>query len=156
MSTELRDRFFELSTQDSEADVVAAYRAAVDAVDAEPVATVDGLDVCWHPTARFKALRFVPADRIDAGVRDLFARPSDGAPELAAAFVDPTELSFRTFENIVALDHAFTGVPLALDLFGRAELAPDAFTFTLDAPAATRERLDRLDALNLYVPPLNA
>ncbi|GAA0928935.1 hypothetical protein GCM10009558_041900 [Virgisporangium aurantiacum] len=156
MSTELRDRFFELSTPDSPAADVAAYRAAVDAVDAEPVATVDGLAVCWHPTARFKALRFVDAERIDANVRDLFARPSEGAPELAAAFVDPTELSFRTFENIVALDRAFTGVPLGFDLIGRAELAPDAFTFTLDAPAAARERLDALDALNLYVPPLNA
>jgi hypothetical protein len=127
-----------------------------DVVDAGPAATVDGLDVCWHPTARFKALRFVEADRIDAGVRDLFARPSGGAPELAAVFVDPTEFSLRTFENIVALDRVFTGVPLALDLRGRAELAPDAFTFTLGVPAAARERLDGLDALNLYVPPLNA
>lgn len=155
MTAELRDRFFELSTMDDPAEA-GRYREAVDAVDTPPATTVDGLGLSWHPTVRFKALRFIEAERIDAGVRDLFARPSAGAPEFAAAFVDPTELSLRTFENIVPLDRALTPVTLDLKLVGRDELAPGAHTFTLDAGAAARERLESLDALNLYVPPLNA
>lgn len=156
MSTELRDRFFALSTGQAPADEVARYRAQVDATDAEPAATVDGLAISWHPTARHKALRFLAAERIDAEVRDLFARPSEEAPYLAAVFVDPRELSFRTFENIVALDRHFADTPLEIELSEPEELSKDAYSFSVQLPAAARARLESLDSLNLYVPPLNA
>ncbi|WP_433516572.1 hypothetical protein ACQP2T_13970 [Nonomuraea sp. CA-143628] len=156
MSIELRDRFFVLSTGDVAADEAARYRAEVDATDAEPAATVDGLDISWHPSARFKAVRFIDAERIDERVRDLFARPSADAPYLAAVFVDPHELSFRTFENIVPLDRLFEDVPLEAELAGRAEHAEGVFSFSLRLPAQARARLAQLDELNLYVPPLNA
>lgn len=156
MSAELRDRFFALSTGTAATDEVAGYLAEVDATDTEPVTTLDGLAVSWHPTARHKAVRFVDAERIDAEVRELFARPSAAAPYLAAVFVDPRELSFRTFENILPLDRLFEDTPLKLDLTGGVELAEGAYTFSLGLPDAARARLERLDALNLYVPPLNA
>ncbi|MFC7589449.1 hypothetical protein ACFQYP_41515 [Nonomuraea antimicrobica] len=116
MSIELRDRFFAVSTGDAPAEEVARYRAEVDATDADPAATVDGLDLSWHPSARFKSVRFIDAERIDEQVRGLFARPSADAPYLAAVFVDPRELSFRTFENIVPLDRLFEDVPLEAEL----------------------------------------
>ncbi|XVQ07451.1 hypothetical protein ACQP1W_33290 [Spirillospora sp. CA-255316] len=156
MSIELRDRFFALSGGDAPAGEVARYRAEVDATDAEPAATLDGLAISWHPTGRYKAVRFVDAWRIDAGVRELFARPSDEAPHLAAVFVDPRELSFRTFENILPLDGLFADAGLEFELTDRVEVARDAYSFTLRLPAADRARLERLDALGLYVPPLNA
>ncbi|GAA4636684.1 hypothetical protein GCM10023196_087410 [Actinoallomurus vinaceus] len=159
MSTELRDRFFALSTGRAPADEVARYRAQVDATDTGPTTALDGLAVCWHPTARFKAVRFVDAERLDADVRDLFARPSETAPYLAAVFVDPRELSFRTFENILPLDRLFAdaGPDLKLiELTERAEFAKDAYSFALRLPAAARARLEHLDSLDLYVPPLNA
>ncbi|MFC5747507.1 hypothetical protein [Actinomadura rugatobispora] len=156
MSIELRDRFFALSERDAPAAEVARYRAEVDATDAESAATLDGLAISWHPTARHKAVRFVDAWRIDAGVRELFARPSEAAPHLAAVFVDPRELSFRTFENILPLDDLFTGAGLEFEFTDRVELADEAFAFALRLPDADRARLERLDALNLYVPPLNA
>ncbi|MEW2352333.1 hypothetical protein [Spirillospora sp. NPDC029432] len=158
MSIELRDRFFALSNGDGRAPAgeVDAYRAEVDATDAEPAATVGGLDVSWHPTARFKAVRFVDAEAIDAGVRDLFARPSREAPHLAAVFADPRELSFRTFENILPLDGLLDGAEWTMELTGREEFAAGAYTFALRLPDTGRERLERLDALDLYVPPLNA
>jgi hypothetical protein len=160
MSTELRDRFFELSAGRAPADEVDRYRAQVDAADTEPIATVDGLAISWHPTARFKAVRFVDAGRIDAGVRELFARPSEAAPHLAAVFVDPREMSFRTFENIVPLDHLFADSGLfgdtVLELTDRTEVAKDAYAFSLRLPAQARTSLERLDELDLYVPPLNA
>ncbi|WP_329518703.1 hypothetical protein [Spirillospora sp. NBC_01491] len=156
MSTELRDRFFALSTGRAEAGEVARYCAEVDAVDAEPVATLDGLAISWHPTVRHKAVRFVDAERIEAGARELFARPSEAAPHLAAVFVDPRELSFRTYENVLPLDHLFEDAGLEFELTDRETLATDAYSFSLGLPAAARARLERLDSLGLYVPPLNA
>ncbi|HEU5026976.1 MAG TPA: hypothetical protein VFV01_18810 [Spirillospora sp.] len=156
MSLELRDRFFALSTGRAPAEDIDAYRAEVDATDADPAATVDGLAVCWHPTARFKQVRFVDAERLGAGVRDLFARPVDAMPDLAAVFADPRELSYRTFENILPLDRLFADVPLDLELTGREEFAEGAHAFSLRLPAAARSALEGLDSLDLYVPPLNA
>ncbi|MCF6472055.1 hypothetical protein FAF44_27215 [Nonomuraea sp. MG754425] len=156
MSVELRDRFFALSAGDAPAEEAARYRAEVDTIDARPAATVDGLDVSWHPSARFKAVRFIDAELIDEGVRELFARPSEEAPYLAAVFVDPHELSFRTFENIVPLDRLFEAVPLELAPAGLTEHAEGVFSFALRLPEQARDRLSRLDGLSLYVPPLNA
>ncbi|MFC5744368.1 hypothetical protein [Actinomadura rugatobispora] len=156
MSVELRDRFFALSEGGAPAAEVARYRAEVDATDAEPAATLDGLAISWHPTARFKEVRFVDAERIDAGVREVFARPSEAAPYLAAVFVDPRELSFRTFENILPLDDLFAGAGLEFELTERQEFTKDAHSFSLRLPASARACLEGLDALDLYVPPLNA
>ncbi|HET9383247.1 MAG TPA: hypothetical protein VFP69_20785 [Streptomyces sp.] len=155
----LRDRFFALSAATgpgaSEEDL-ARYRAEVDATDSPPAAVVDGLSVSWHPTARFKAVRFLDAERVDAAVRGLFARPSADAPHLAAVFVDPRELSFRTFENIVPLDRLFEDAAPDLALGEPVRIAEGAYTAGLTAPEADRARLAALDELNLYVPPLNS
>ncbi|MEU5363018.1 hypothetical protein ABZ354_05845 [Streptomyces sp. NPDC005925] len=171
----LRDRFFALSAGREGSEVsgaseaeVARYRAEVDATDTGPAAVIDGLSVSWHPTARFKAVRFLDAERVDETVRDLFARPSADAPHLAAVFVDPRELSFRTFENIVPLDRLFEdgdgggsrgedeGARPALTLGEPVRLAEGAYTAPLQAPDTDRARLLALDELNLYVPPLNS
>ena len=53
MSVELRDRFFVLSSGDGSPEEAERYRAEVNATHAEPVASVDGLDVSWHPTGRY-------------------------------------------------------------------------------------------------------
>lgn len=156
MSTELRDRFFALSSRTASADDVARFHTEVDAIDVEAVAVIDGLGVSWHPTVRFKAVRFVDAERIDARVRGLFARPSEDAPYLAAVFVDPRELSFRTFENIVPLDRIFADAPPEFELSQPVEFAEGAYTAQLRLGEADRMRLESLDGLNLYVPPLNS
>jgi hypothetical protein len=156
VSTELRDRFFALADGLAPEEEVARYRAQVDATHTDPTTTLDGLAVCWHPTARFKAVRYVDADRIDAGVRDAFARPSEAAPYLAAVFVDPLELSFRTFENILPLDHLFADPKLEFELTQGEEFAKDAYTFSMRLADSDRARIEGLDAMDLYVPPLNA
>jgi hypothetical protein len=156
VSIELRDRFFALSAGSASDEAVARYRAEVDAAEAEAAAVIDGLAVCWHPTARFKAVRFVDAERIDEPVRERFARPSRDAPHLAAVFVDPRELSFRSFENIVPLDRHFTDVPLDFTLDEPVELAQGAYSAQVRLAESGRARLAALDDLNLYVPPLNS
>ncbi|WP_436776996.1 hypothetical protein [Yinghuangia sp. YIM S09857] len=161
VSVELRDLFLALASSAASEAEVERCRAKVDATEAEPTAVIDGLAVCWHPSARFTALRFVEAARleqeVDGTTRDLFARPSDDAPHLAAVFADPRELSFRTFENIVPLDRFFTDMPSDVLSAGTAtELAPGAYVTRLEVSDECRARLMRLDDLNLYVPPLNS
>ena len=154
----LRDRFFELSAAKKRATSAEAraFRDEVNQVDVEAITRINGLRVSFHPTVRFKAVRFFDADCLDAKVRPLFARPAPHLPHLAAGFVDPEELSFRTFENIVSLDGFFDDAT-ALKLEDRIRFGKkQVYAFTLGTSAATRERLLRLDALTLYAPPLNA
>jgi hypothetical protein len=146
----LRDRFFALAASPNEAEAQ-KLRDEVNSLDVEPTTRLDGLRVSFHPTVRYKAVRFFDASRGD----DRFARPLPHLPQLAAGFVDPEELSFRNFENIVSLDGFFDASPLALidrTRFGDKQV----YAFTLDAAAPLKERLLKLDDLGLYVAPLNA
>ncbi len=152
----LRDRFFELSMAGGRDPM---FDEIVAAIDPEPRWRLQGLSLSYHPTARFKALRFVEAEKLESEGRDLFARPCAEAPELAAVFVDPEEYSFRTFENIVSLDRLFAVAPLEVELKDRKKLGPKGkhcFTFSAHVGAAARAALEKLDGLGLYVAPLNA
>ena len=155
----LRDRFFALCSASASEDDKRRFRALVDATSAAPTLELDGLALSHHPSARFKSLRFVEAERLDASVRSLFARPSTQLPELAAVFVDPEEFSYRTFENIVPLDRWFDGVALELALSKREPLGaartPSGYVFSLHAREQARRALAELDALGLYVAPQN-
>ena len=164
--TTLRDTFFSLSNDaQSSAPARRTYLAEVDAVGTEPLGgavTVDGLSLAWHPTSRHKVLRWVATDRLATAcpeqLRGLFACPAGArAAAVVAAFVDPRELSLRSFENIVPLDAHFEATPLALS-FGAPERVGDGplvHRLALQAAPATRACLEALDGLGLYVPPLN-
>jgi hypothetical protein len=152
----LRDRFFELAALPAAERADHLFQSIVRAIDPVPSRRVEGLKVSFHPSARFQALRFIDAHRLDPESRALFARPCPEMPELAAVFVDPEEFSFRTFENIVPLDRAFEGVPLTVAFKNRQLLGPRCFSFALAVSEQTRQALDRLDEFGLYVPPLNA
>ena len=115
----------------------------------EPVARVDGLGVSYFPTARCKAVRFVEVAQLPADVAQLFAR-APSVPELAIAFVDPAELSYRTFENIVPLDRV-VGTP-AITLSDHRTPRAGVHLFTTSGAAS----LLALDELGLYVPPMVA
>jgi hypothetical protein len=138
----------------------ALFRAVVELVQTQPVAQLDGLGLSFHPTAQHKAVRFLDAERLPAEHRSLFARPSSAMPHLAAVFVDPEELSFRTFENIVPLDRLLERTPLEVALHDRVRLGKKgealAYCFALVPSEPTREALLGLDGLGLYLPPLNA
>jgi hypothetical protein len=173
---ELRDRFFALAGEHASEDELRRFRAQVQATQATPLLELDGLSLSFFPSARFKALRFVEAERIDEAHRSLFARPSPGMPNLAAVFVDPEEFSYRNFENILPLDRFFAGIELELGLGQRTKLRPgrvralgggeaqaqlgrgreaQAYQFTLQVGPQTRAALLGLDALDLYLTPQN-
>jgi hypothetical protein len=151
----LRDRFFALHTSGTDLDKQ-RFQAEVDALDGEPTTRVQGLSLAYHPSARFKQLRFIDAALLEDRVRQLFARPCAELPELAAAFVDPEELCFRSFENIIGLDRMFTPIePRALQLGKPVRVRKGIFRLSTTANEAVRSQLQQLDQLDLYVRPLN-
>ncbi len=153
---QIRDRFFALPASASEADK-RALLAEVERLNPEPTTHLHGLALSFFPTARFKQLRFVPAAELDEQVRPLFARPCAALPELAAAFVDPEEFSFRSFENIIGLDRMFAELgPDAIRLAKPERLAGGVSRSIARASEPLRARLAQLDQLDLYVRPLNA
>lgn len=130
--------------------------AEVDALDAAPTTHLQGLALSYFPTARFKLLRLVAAAELDEAVRSRFARPCAALPELAAAFVDPGELSYRSFENILGLDHLFAGLgaaPIEFDRFDPLAAGVVTAGFRVSAPLGAR--LAQLDALGLYARPFD-
>lgn len=151
-----RDRFFALHASGTELEK-RTFRAEVDALAGEPTTCVQGLSLAYHPSARFKQLRFLDATLLDDQVRPLFARPCAELPELAAAFVDPEELCFRSFENIICLDRLFPPIEHgALRLGKPKRVGKGIFQLSISVSAAVRAQLERLDQLDLYVRPLNA
>lgn len=134
------------------------FASQVDRLDVPPTTRAQGLPVCFHPSRRFKAVRYVDAAVLPEDVRPLFARPLRSERHLCAVFVDPRDLSFHDFENIVSLDRHFAASASARPTVRGGALSPlgNLFTFTLDAGAALQTALDALDSLGLYVPPFNA
>lgn len=146
----LRDAFFRKHEDPT------AFLDAVACVDEPALVRVDGLEVSFHPTRRFKAVRYFQSERVPTELRKWFARPVHGESRLLAGFIDPQALSFRSFENILSLDAHFASAPLALKLeaFERSELG-ELFTFALQADDATKRALLGLAELGLFVPPMN-
>lgn len=152
----LRDAFFALPRGDQTSDAARALLDAVNQVDEPAITRVDGLELSFHPTRRFKALRFIETAKLHEDVRRLFARPSPSQTRLAACFVDPQALSFSSFENVVTLDALFDELLLSLSV---ESLQPSSLgalsTFSLATDPRTHARLRELDGLGLYVPPFN-
>lgn len=158
LGTWLRDKYFALSSRDRSQGGDDSFRALVAAYQPLPPLVVEGLSFHFHPTARCKLVRFVDEERLALELRPLFARPVPALPHLCAVFVDPEELSYRTFENIIPLDRYFSHGPLDVSLDDRKKLGRkgERYTFRLNASDTAKQRLCSLDDLDLYVSPLNA
>ncbi|HEU0032119.1 MAG TPA: hypothetical protein VFQ53_15905 [Kofleriaceae bacterium] len=115
------------------------------------LATLAGLAISPVRTERFTLVRHVDEAALDPAIVDRFERPSAAAPHLVAVYVDPHELSFSTFENIVPVDRLLP--PLELALHDPTQLADGVLRLRL---AGSTAALAQLDALGVYVAPLNA
>lgn len=120
--------------------------------------SVLGLQISFHPTARLRMLRVLSEELIPTEIRSLCVQAAEALPQLRIVFVDPEELSYRSFENIIPLDRYFDQAPLSLQLTQRKKLQPSgqSHSFQLEASAETKRALEGIDALDLYVKPLNA
>jgi hypothetical protein len=150
----LRERLFELRERGT-LDAIAALREEIEQLDLPALTQVDGLALSCCPSARFQQLRFIEFAAIDPELRPLFAAANEASPHLAAVFVDPAELSYRNFENIIELDHRFVNIVRERVDFGELEpLADGIYRAPLRASAHVQQQLVGLDALGLYTPPL--
>lgn len=142
----------------------------VDIVDDSPdvgCVEVDGMTISFYPSAAFKAVKFVEGlDKKARGRQDVipfFAQVLD-TPKLFAVFVDPIELSFHNFENIVPLDRwleaqlsrtSSTEQTMDLCLTDMESVRPSTDLWTLKLGGENSAILRRLAALELYTAPLN-
>lgn len=142
----------------------------VDIVDDSPdvgCVEVDGMTISFYPSAAFKTVKFV--EDLDKKVRDrqdvipFFAQVL-GTPKLFAVFVDPIELSFHNFENIVPLDRwleaqlsrtSSAEQTMDLCLTDIESVRPSTDLWTLKLGGEDSAILRRLAALDLYTAPLN-
>ena len=157
---DLRDRFFTLASTPTSEEERSTYRQRVENIHVDPVLEIDGLGISFHPSARFKAVRFVPVEKIEPEKRSLFARPSSSMPHFAAVFVDPEEYSFRTFENILPLDRWFEGIEHSVkfemeEVFG-APRHVFGYRYSMHTSEEMTRVLTALDTLQLYTEPLNS
>lgn len=148
-----RDLYFEARTDER---LVALAREVAQCVPRQGELTVHSLSASFHPTSRFMLLRFVEASALPPAWRPFFARPIAQMPHLAAVFVDPEEFHFRTFENIIPLDRHLERFDLTLALTKREGATSEDGPVALFAVDGAHEALATLDALDLYVTPLNA
>ncbi|KAM5347431.1 hypothetical protein ACJ41O_010436 [Fusarium nematophilum] len=164
VSVGVRDLFFAISNGSASEhdrqlldDILRVLDDPVDKVQ------VDGMTVSFHPSASFKVVKFIEGldERAGPDQARLFAQMTN-TPRLFAVFVDPAELSYHNFENIVPLDAwfesrlaALSDSPLALSFSDLFQPQADREIFVCKLQGASTTVLKEIPALNLYVPPLN-
>ncbi len=159
----IRDQFFALwrergaaSGPPDDEHEAALRRLLAASHDGAPTTRLQGLALSHAPGGRFRQLRFIAASELDVAVRPAFARPCAALPELAAAFVDPDELSYHSFENIIGLDELFAALgPAPIHLTQLRHLAAGVLGTRLELSAPLAARLAQLDTLGLYVRPFD-
>ncbi len=163
----LRARYLELHAAGKPADEALRHDIAIRELPATTV--LHGMPLCAWPSGRFMQLRFVLRDQLDAQVREHFAA-MPGSAYHCAAFIDPADLSYHAFENLIGLDdmfepHVRTPLPLPelvghtpAPAGGKAKPGKPAKPVSVlhlrsDLPSPLAELLASLDGLDLYVEP---
>lgn len=126
---------------------------------------VMGMAVSFYPSANRTIVKFI--EDLDAKIgherTELFAQVMS-TPKLFAVFVNPADLSYHNFENIVPLDSWFEsklakepGSSLGFDMADnkRVDASHEVFTCKLRGASDNSNLLKELSTLDLYVPPLN-
>ena len=124
---------------------------------------VSGMTVSFHPSANFKVIKFIEAldDKLGQNAVRHFAQVAT-IPKLFAVFVDPVELSYHNFENIIPLDDWFESMlekqqhrrlHLSFANLNQPEKHRNVFSCKLEGLSSTM--LKEILSLNLYAAPLN-
>ncbi|KAL2816474.1 hypothetical protein BJX63DRAFT_387417 [Aspergillus granulosus] len=120
--------------------------------------SIEGMEVSCSPSASHKVLKFIENldQRIDLRLVPGFAQIIE-SPSLFAVFVDPLELSYHNFENIVPLDrwieaHA-EDIKFSLTTPEQPSPIHGLVTCKLNGPSTSL--LKELSSLELYTQPLN-
>ncbi|KAH8660515.1 hypothetical protein BX600DRAFT_514115 [Xylariales sp. PMI_506] len=126
---------------------------------------IEGMAASFHPSITCRTIKFVESinDVVDQEQLPFFAQVME-APRLYAVFVDPAELSFHNFENIVPIDRwietraetdADGDLELPLSLSDTQLLGADQKVWTCKLAGKACDMIQQIPKLDLYVPPLN-
>ncbi|RSL43162.1 hypothetical protein CEP54_015194 [Fusarium duplospermum] len=126
------------------------------------VRQLGGLNISYYPSNEFSITKFVENldEKIGKQASELYAQIIP-TPKLFAVFVNPADLSYHNFENIIHLDSWFESnmssvrPEQALSLKNGKQTTPDREVFTCDLQGDLLTPLKVLSELDLYVPPLN-
>ncbi|KAH7137851.1 hypothetical protein EDB81DRAFT_948974 [Dactylonectria macrodidyma] len=164
VSVGVRDLFFAVSNGSASEHERQLLDGILQILD-DPVdkVQVDGLTISFHPSATFKLAKYIEGldDRVGPVQARLFAQMMD-MPRLFTVFVDPAELSYHNFENIVPLDAWFeskldaqreNGLSLSFSDLTQPQANREMFVCKLQG--ASSAMLKEISSLDLYVPPLN-
>ncbi|MDF1662485.1 MAG: hypothetical protein P1V97_11980 [Planctomycetota bacterium] len=154
----LRDLYFQYSEATLSEETKTLFHQVIDICLDPPNLEEAGLSFTFCPSKRFKALRFIDEKHIPRDWRPLFKHSSKQCPEFVAAFVDPEEFHFRSFENILPLDKLFdkANPSLSLSNFIEHKSSPKILSLKVDLHSELKTRLQSLDSLDLYTKPLNS
>ncbi|KAM0429250.1 hypothetical protein ACHAPT_006464 [Fusarium lateritium] len=135
----------------------------VNIIDQDPEELqLGGLRLSFHPSMEFSIIKFIENlnKKIGEETSRLYAQAM-ATPKLFVVFVNPADLSYHNFENIIHLDPWFesniTPGPsdLNLTLSDTTQVKPTREVFTYDLQGDMLHHLKALSELDLYVPPLN-
>jgi len=149
----MRDMFIaacrDMLTQD-EKDILTDIVNLIDPKDSCIIyKTINNIDIAPYPTASHKMVRFIDEKAENTILDECFVRNELG---LLIGFVDPRDLSFHNFENIVNLDSMFkTQEDFPITNF-KADPLYEVYTFDLNDKSNT---LLSLDKCGLYTQPIN-
>lgn len=160
----VRDLFFAVSNGSADAHEGKLFSGMVQVLDG-PVDKIqlDGMTISFHPSPNFKLIKYIEGldYKVSPGHARLFAQVMD-TPRLFAVFVDPAELSYHNFENIIPLDswvesrpEARSGTSLSLSFSNPVSLSLNHEVFVCKLNGAASGLLKEMSSLDLYVPPLN-
>ncbi|KAJ4318024.1 hypothetical protein N0V84_007078 [Fusarium piperis] len=121
-----------------------------------------GLNVSFYPSKEFSITKFIENldEKIGKQASELYAQIMP-APKLFVVFVNPADLSYHNFENIIHLDSWFESnmssvrPEKALSLDNETQITPNREIFTCELQGDMLTPLEALSELDLYVPPLN-
>ncbi|KAI8665482.1 hypothetical protein NCS56_00984300 [Fusarium sp. Ph1] len=135
----------------------------VDLVDQDlGVTQLGGLNISFFPSKEFSVIKFIENldEKIGKEALELYAQIMP-TPKLFAVFVNPADLSYHNFENIIHLDSWFESnmssvrPEQALSLANATQTTPGREVFTCDLQGDMLTPLKALSELDLYVSPLN-
>lgn len=121
-----------------------------------------GLGLSFHPSSIANNVKFVEDldEKVGKEASQLYAQVMN-TPRLFAVFVNPANLSYHNFENIVPLDSwldselSRRGSDLNLSLNSPTPVQSGREIFTCRLAGAANQLLKDLSQLDFYVPPLN-
>ena len=147
----LRDLFFAVDRDLLTNDEKVIFQNVVSMIDDNSFIQIDGINMSYYPSSNYKLVKFISSDVLEEWDRHRFIMPS---LEHMAVFINPEELSYHNFENILQIDSMFRGIGKINFSTPRKIDKLDAFTFNVQSDNLN-EIIDRIDKLNMYVSPLN-